>query len=68
MNKENDKETPNTREHETAEPIDDLFDRKREIKPCFFCGGDAILTLVIKNVYRCTKCNSESETLFRVQE
>ena len=56
------------KEHETVEPIDDIFDRKRDIKPCVFCGEDAILTLVIRNVYRCTKCNAEGETLFRERD
>lgn len=44
------------------------FEWKRKIKPCHFCGGDAKLTPVIKHVYKCTKCNAEGETLFRVQE
>lgn len=34
-----------------------------KIKTCHFCGADAVLTPITKEVYICTKCGAEGETL-----
>lgn len=54
--------------HTQGAPINTQKKETDGIKICSFCEGEAIPTLVVREVYICTKCGAEGETLVQWKE
>jgi len=39
-----------------------------QTKTCPYCGGDAALTPIYKNMFKCPRCGAEGETLVSVKK